>query len=109
MSQVIVGRTELIMRWWIEEQLKSALLTDLKDLIPKQYFMKEENQLSLDSKLDCSVHLSKQLSWGHAVGKLGHHLYFKNQEIITPRQLAAAEVLMHLGMLLAARASQEAC
>lgn len=97
------------MRWWVEEQLKAALLTDLKDLIPKYYFNKEENQLILDSKLDCSGHLSKQLSWGHAAGKLGHHLYFNNQEIITPRQLAAAEVLMHLGMLVTVRASQEAC
>lgn len=97
------------MRWWVEEQLKAALLTDLKDLVPTGYFEKDENRLSINSSIDSSGHLSSQLSWGQAAGKLGYHLHFENQEIITPRQLAAAEVLMHLGLLVAARASQEAC
>lgn len=97
------------MRWWVEEQLKAALLTDLKDLIPADYFQRAENQLSIDSTLDRSGHLSSELSWGHAAGKLGHTLYFKNKVIISPRQVAAAEVLMHLGMLVSAKASQEAC
>lgn len=97
------------MRWWIEEQLKAALLTDLKNLVPEDYFKKKENQLNINSKLDNSGHLSKQLSWGYAAGKLGHSLYFNNEKIISPRQLAAAEVLMHFGHLVSARASQEAC
>lgn len=97
------------MRWWVEEQLKAGLLTDLKNLVPTGYFEKDENRLSMDSSIDSSGHLSNQLSWGHAAGKLGYHLHFESQEISTPRQLAAAEVLMHLGMLVAARASQAAC
>lgn len=96
------------MRWWVEEQLKAALLTDLKDLVPEGYFDKQENQLNLNSYVDKSGHLSKQLSWGYAAGRLGQRIFFKNKEIISPRQLSAAEVLMHLGMLVSARAMQEA-
>ena len=96
------------MRWWVEEQLKAALLTDLKDLVPERYFDKQENQLNLNAYVDKSGHLSKQLSWGYAAGRLGQRLFFKNKEIISPRQLAASEVLMHLGMLVSARAMHEA-
>ncbi len=95
--------------WWIEDQLRAALLTDLKAIIPEGHFDQEANKLRLDGSLDKSGHLSKQLSWGHAAGLLGHSIYFKNQSIITPRQLAAAYVLMNLGMLVGARASHEAC
>jgi len=94
------------MRWLVEEQLKAALLTDLQDLVPEDYFQKAENQLSIDSSLDNTGHLSNQLSWGHAAGKLGYSLYFKSQKIISPRQLVAAEVLMHLGMLVAIRTAK---
>lgn len=97
------------MNWWVENQLRAALLTDLKSLIPEDYFELESNQLIIDKGLDKSGHLSKELSWGHAAGKLGHGIYFKNKAIITPKQLSAAEVLMNLGMLVAAKASQEAC
>jgi hypothetical protein len=95
--------------WWVEDQLRAALLTDLKSIIPEGYFELEGNRLQLDVSLDKSGHLSKELSWGHSAGRLGQSIYFKNQKIITPRQLAAADVLMNLGMLVAARASHQAC
>lgn len=95
--------------WWVEAQLRAALLTDLKSIIPEGYFELEGNKLQLDVSLDKSGHLSKELSWGHSAGRLGHSIYFKNQAIITPRQLAAADVLMNLGMLVGARASHQAC
>lgn len=95
--------------WWVEDQLRAALLTDLKSIIPEGYFELEGNKLQLDVSLDKSRHLSKELSWGHAAGRLGQSIYFKNQKIITPRQLAAADVLMNLGMLVVARASHQAC
>lgn len=95
--------------WWVEDQLRAALLTDLKSIIPEGYFELEDNKLQLDVSLDKSRHLSKELSWGHAAGRLGQSIYFKNQKIITPRQLAAADVLMNLGMLVVARASHQAC
>jgi hypothetical protein len=90
--------------WWVENQLRAALLTDLKSLIPEDYFELESNQLMINKGLDKSGHLSKELSWGHAAGKLGLGIYF-----ITPIQLSAAEVLMNIGMLVAAKAQQEAC
>lgn len=95
--------------WWVEDQLRAALLTDLKSIIPEDYFELEGNKLQLNVSLDKSGHLSKELSWGYSAGRLGHTIYFKNQEIITPRQLAAADVLMNLGMLVGARASHQAC
>lgn len=97
------------MSWWVEDQLKAALLTDLRPIIPEGYFELESNQLQLDASLDKTGHLSKELSWGTAAGRLGHSTYFKNTAIIAPRQLSAADVLMNLGMLVAARASHQAC
>ena len=95
--------------WWVEDQLKAALLTDLRPIIPEGYFELESNKLQLDASLDKTGHLSKELSWGTAAGRLGHNTYFKNTAIIAPRQLSAADVLMNLGMLVAARASHQAC
>jgi hypothetical protein len=95
--------------WWVENQLRAALLTDLKSLIPEDYFELESNQLMVNKGLDKSGHLSKELSWGHAAGKLGLGIYFNNKAIITHRQLSAAEVLINIGMLVAAKAQQEAC
>jgi hypothetical protein len=95
--------------WWVEDQLRAALLTDLKSIIPEGYFELEGNKLQLDVSLDKSGHLSKELSWGDSAGRLGQSIYYKNQKIITPRQLAAADVLMNLGMLVGARASHQAC
>lgn len=97
------------MSWWVEDQLKAALLTDLRPIIPEGYFELESNKLQLDASLDKTGHLSKELSWGTAAGRLGHSTYFKNTAIIAPRQLSAADVLMNLGMLVAARASYQAC
>lgn len=97
------------MSWWVEDQLKAALLTDLRPIIPEGYFELESNKLQLDASLDKTGHLSKELSWGTAAGRLGHSTYFKNTAIIAPRQLSAADVLMNLGMLVAARASHQAC
>ena len=97
------------MSWWVEDQLKAALLTDLRPIIPEGYFELESNKLQLDASLDKTGHLSKELSWGTAAGRLGHSTYFKNTAIIAPRQLSAADVLMKLGMLVAARASHQAC
>lgn len=97
------------MSWWVEDQLKAALLTDLRPIIPEGYFELESNKLQLDASLDKTGHLSKELSWGTTAGRLGHSTYFKNTAIIAPRQLSAADVLMNLGMLVAARASHQAC
>lgn len=97
------------MSWWVEDQLKAALLTDLRPIIPEGYFELESNKLQLDASLDKTGQLSKELSWGTAAGRLGHSTYFKNTAIIAPRQLSAADVLMNLGMLVAARASHQAC
>ena len=95
--------------WWVEDQLKAAILIDLRPIIPEGYFELESNKLQLDASLDKTGHLSKELSWGTAAGRLGHNTYFKNTAIIAPRQLSAADVLMNLGMLVAARASHQAC
>lgn len=95
--------------WWVEDQLRAALLTDLKSIIPEDYFELEGSKLQLHESLDKSGHLSKELSWGYSAGRLGQSIYFKNQKIISPRQLAAADVLMKLGMLVSARASHQAC
>lgn len=97
------------MSWWVEDQLKAALLTDLRPIIPEGYFELESNKLQLNASLDKTGHLSKELSWGTAAGRLGHSTYFKNTAIIAPRLLSAADVLMNLGMLVAARASHQAC
>lgn len=95
-----------MMREWVEDQLKMALLTDLKGVIPKDYFLQNNQITPLPSSLDSSGHLWRQLSWGHTAGILGKQLYY-GQEVMSPRQLAAADVLMQLGHLVEMRAAQE--
>jgi len=68
--------------WWVEDQLKAAILIDLRPIIPEGYFELESNKLQLDASLDKTGHLSKELSWGTAAGRLGHNTYFKNTAII---------------------------
>ena len=45
--------------WWVEDQLRAALLTDLKSIIPEGYFELEGNKLQFDVSLDKSGRLSK--------------------------------------------------
>jgi hypothetical protein len=95
--------------WWIEKQLRSNLISELDSLIPENYFERDKDKFLLDKTIDNSGRLSEELRWGYLAGSVGKYLFFNNMLKMTSRQKSASEVLMNLGMLIAAKASQDCC
>jgi hypothetical protein len=93
---------------WILKQLRALILSDLKDHIPKDYFDEKIENLPLNDTFKSHEYLSYEKKWGCLVGKLGQKLYFQPPLGISPRQVAASEILMNLGMLAATEASLSA-
>jgi len=91
--------------WWIEAQLRAMLITDLHPLIPDGYFEGEKEKFTIDPSIDKSGHISQEMRWGHLAGTLGKRLFFDNAIAMTARQKSAADVLMNIGMLVAAQAA----
>jgi hypothetical protein len=107
------GQKEIIyetsMDRWVLKQLRAQILGDLKNLIPEGYFDRNKENFQFSSTFPSHEYLSSELCWGYNATKLGQEIYFKNNEIKQPKFVAAAEVLMNLGMLSASDANQAAC
>lgn len=80
--------------------------TDLKDRIPDGHF--DQPFATFDSKIPNSNFLNREMQWGYFAGTLGKSLHFEGPVDMTPRQIAASDVLMNLGMLAASEASRSA-
>lgn len=91
---------------WILKQLRALVLLDLDRFIPSGYFLQQTS--TFDPSIPNSNHLSKELSWGILAAKIGKSLHFDSPSGITPRQIAASEVLMNLGMLASTQANHSA-
>lgn len=94
------------MDWWVVKQLRAMVLTDLKDFVPAGYFENPPKNFKLHSAIPNARHFSQELAWGHLAGDLGRRLFFESMTIMSARQVSACEVLMNLGMLASAEASQ---
>lgn len=97
------------MNSWILRQLRALLLSDLKGHIPKNYFNQKIIGLQLNSSFKSHEYLSFESQWGYLAAKLGQKLHFQPPTDLTPRQVAASETLMSLGMLASSEAALSAC
>lgn len=92
--------------WWIVKQLRSMVLTDLREFIPDNYFSGEVETFKFHEGIANAAHWSSEMRWGYLAGNFGRKLFFHSTAIMTARQTSAAEVLMNLGMLAGAEAAQ---
>lgn len=83
-------------------------MNNLKEFIPDGYFSEGKEKLTYNSSLPAAKHWSAELHWGHHAAKLGKELFFDYSITMTPRQKSASELLMNLGLLAGAEASQKA-
>ena len=94
--------------WWIIKQLRSMVLTDLRELIADDYFAGEAEAFRFNEGIANAAHYSSEMRWGSLAGKLGQKLFYHSTVIMTARQTSAAEVLINLGLLAATEAAQGA-
>lgn len=94
---------------WTLRQLRALVLTDLNNFIPEGYFEQNMESSCLNNRAKSNEYLSFEHQWGYLAGKLGYKLYFNPPTNLSPRQVAASEVLMNLGMLASAEVSLSAC
>lgn len=94
---------------WILKQLRGRVISDLGNLIPQGHFNTEVPWAVLNKGFENSKYLSYELKWGYLAGTLGQELYFRPTELMSARQVSAAEMLMHLGLLAAMEASHASC
>lgn len=94
------------MDWWIIKQLRAMVLNDLREFVPQGYFESDVDNLKLHDQIKNSAHFNRELKWGYLAGKLGKMLFFESTVIMTAKQVSASEVLMNLGLLACAEASQ---
>lgn len=94
---------------WILKQLRAQVLSDLQDYIEGGYFEENIEQFKLSDTINSHKYLSSELHWGHQAAKLGKILNFEKYRGLSPRQIAASEVLMNIGMLAAADAVLAVC
>jgi hypothetical protein len=95
---------------WILRQLRGQVLSDLRQYIPEGYFNSAPDRLKIeDIEGSSSNHLSFELGWGYLAGTLGRQLYFESTIIMSAREVAASEMLMHLAALAASEAQRQSC
>ena len=92
--------------WWIIKQLRSMVLTDLREFVPEEYFAGETETFRFNEGIANAAHYSSEMRWGSLAGKLGQKLIYHSTVIMTARQTSAADVLMNLGLLAATEAAQ---
>ncbi|MGZ5045579.1 MAG: hypothetical protein ACXV8P_12395 [Methylobacter sp.] len=92
------------MDWWIVKQLRAMVLSDLREFIPQGYFESEVEKFKLHDGIKNSGHFSQELRWGYLAGNLGRMLFYNSTAIMSARQVSASDVLMNLGILVAAEA-----
>jgi len=93
---------EIRVDWWVLKQLRAQVLSDLLDFIPSGYFEQTVSELELVG-FEHSKSLTRDLQWGYLAGKLGHSLFFNSPTNMSARQMSAAAMLMHIGLLEAAQ------
>jgi hypothetical protein len=93
---------------WIVKQLRAAVLSDLSNFIPEGHFEKKLEWATFDN-LQGAEFFSYEMHWGFQAATLGRKLYFYSPSTLSARQVSAAEMLMHLGLLACAMAGQGAC
>ena len=101
--------SDRVLDYWVMKQLRGAVLSDLADFIEPGYFESEQEQFLFNENIKNSKYLSNEVRWGYLAGKLGRRLYFESAVPMSARQVAASEVLMHLGMLASIAASMTVC
>lgn len=95
------------MNWWIVKQLRAAVLTDLRDFIPSGHFETGAEKFKFDDRMPNAAHFSREMKWGSLATELGKKLFYESGTM-SPRQVAASEVLMRLGLLAATEAAHGA-
>jgi hypothetical protein len=98
-----------IMDWWALKQLRAHLLSDLAGYIPAEYFSAECKIAQLNANIDKTGNISSELKWGCLATTIGKRIFYEPPANISARQIAASEVLMHVGMLVSAEAAHQAC
>lgn len=84
------------MNVWILKELRAQVLFDLREFVPKGYFVRE-NPLIING-----VDTSHDEKWGYLALALGEKLLYESQAYLltaSARQTAAIELLISLGML----------
>ena len=100
---------QAVFDWWIIKQLRSMVLTDLREFVPEEYFAGETETFRCNEGIANAAHYSSEMRWGSLAGKLGQKLIYHSTVIMTARQTSAADVLMNLGLLAATEAAQGVC
>ena len=98
-----------VMDWWALKQLRAQLLTDLAHYVPAEYFFGHCGIAQLNASIDKTGYISRELKWGYLAADLGKRIFYEPPANISARQIAASEVLMHVGMLVSAEAARQAC
>jgi len=94
---------------WILKQLRGLVLTDIREFIPEGYFHGAQDLFPVNESIEGAAQLSFEMRWGYLAGTLGRKMHFDSSEIMSARQVAAFEVLMHLGFLASVEASKKMC
>lgn len=94
---------------WILRQLRGLVLTDVRDFIPKNYFSGAQELFPVNEGIEGAAQLAFELRRGYLAGTLARQMYFYPSEIMSARQVAAFEVLLHLGLLVSADAAKQMC
>jgi hypothetical protein len=101
--------SDRVLDYWIIKQLRGAVLSDLDQFIEPGYFDAEKEKFILSDQINNGKYLSAEIRWGYLAAKLGKQPYFESTTKMSARQVAASEVLMHLGMLASTAASMTVC
>jgi hypothetical protein len=94
---------------WVLKQLRAQVLGDLRDCIEAGYFEENIERFKLSNNIKSHKYLSSELHWGYQAGKLGKELNFESCSGLSPRQIAASEVLINMGILASVYAWQAVC
>ena len=93
------------MEWWIYRQLRSRVMNDLREFIPDVHFEAGES-FKVHESIPNADDISAEIHWGRQAAIIGRKLFFDTSLLMTPRQRSASDVLMNLGMLVGAEATQ---
>lgn len=93
--------------WWVYKQLRSQVMTDIQKYIPDNHFSNVDERLKINNSFKSANYLESEIQWGYKAATLGKELFFDNSIMMTARERAASEVLMHLGVLTIAKVSQK--
>ena len=84
--------------FWIVKQLRAAILSDLRDFIPVEYF--ETLAITpFDTTISNHAHRTFEMNWGNLAATKARTMFFCSNLAMSPRQVAATEMLLHLGLL----------